>query len=176
MSSQRRIDSARANGALSRGPVTPEGKSRSSGNALRHGLLADCVVLKNESRDGFDSLLAEFVARFNPADGVELGMIEEMLSAFWRQRRAWAIETRMMDGAIASEPSAPDELDRLAAAFNAVAAQPQLALMHRYEARLHRMFQRALSNLAQMRAMSARGRLEDENVKLPNEPNPISGH
>jgi hypothetical protein len=104
MSSIERKTSSRANGARARGPITPAGKSRSSRNATRHGLLTKCVVLENESREGFDSLFSEFVARFAPADGVELGMVEEMFSAFWRQRRAWAIETRTMDNAISSQP------------------------------------------------------------------------
>ena len=104
MSSLRRTISSRANGALSKGPITPAGKTRSSRNATRHGLMAKCVVLENESREGFDSMQSEFVARFAPTDGVELGLVEEMLSAFWRQRRAWAIETRLMDNAISAQP------------------------------------------------------------------------
>ena len=87
-----------------------------------------------------------------------------MLSAFWRQRRAWAMETRIMDKAISREPAGHDERPRLADAFTAVATQPQLELMHRYETRLHRIFQRALSNLLRMRALAP-----PENSTLRNE-------
>ena len=167
MSSLERVIASRASGARSRGPITPAGKSHSSRNAIRHGLLANCVVLENESREGFDSLLAQFVARLGPADGVELGLIEEMLSAFWRQRRAWAMETRIMDTAISREPPDRDELTRLADAFTSVAVHQQLELMHRYETRLHRIFQRALSNFIRMRALTVPPRKKSI---LPNEP------
>jgi hypothetical protein len=168
MSSLERKIASRANGALSKGPKTPAGRSRSSQNAIRHGLLAKCVVLENESREGFDSVLAAFLERFSPADGVELGMVEEMLSAYWRQRRAWAIETRIMDNAISTQPPEPDELTRLADAFAVVTAKPSLELMHRYETRLHRIFQRALANLILMRSLPELS--PAENIKLPNEP------
>jgi hypothetical protein len=97
MSSLRRTQSSRANGAKSPGPSTPLAKQRSSQNALRHGLLAKCIVLKNEARENFDSLVQQHVARFEPADGVEVGMIEDMCAACWRLHRPWAIETRMLD-------------------------------------------------------------------------------
>jgi hypothetical protein len=110
---------------------------------------------------------SEFVARFAPADGVELGLVEEMLSAFWRQRRAWAIETRIMDNAISTQPHDQDQLTRLTDGFTSIAAQQPLELMHRYETRLHRIFQRALANLILVRSLPELN--PPENIKLPNE-------
>jgi hypothetical protein len=162
MSSLRRINASRANAARSTGPVTPEGKARSSANAIRHGLLARCVVLENESGPCFDDLLTQHIERFAPADGVEFAMIEEMAAANWRMRRAWAIENRLMEKATRKQPPG-DELSRMAAAFSELAASPELSLLHRYEARLHRIYQRALDNLLLLRE-----------PELPNEAGPIS--
>ena len=161
MSSINRIASSRANGARSSGPKTPEGKRRSAANSLRHGLLAKHVVLETEDRACFDALYAEFIGRFSPSDGVELGVIEEMVNSFWRQRRVWAIETRMLDAAIAAQPASVgvDDLGRMAAGVGSLAAQPALSLVHRYETRLHRIFQRAFRNLLLL-----------QNRNMPNEP------
>ena len=164
MSSLRRINASRANGARSRGPITLEGKEHASINALRHGLLAKCVVLENESNECFDDLVTQHIQRFAPADGVEFAMVEEMAAANWRMRRAWAIENRLMEKAIANQPPG-DDLSRLADAFSQLAASPELSLLHRYEARLHRMYQRALNNVLML-----------GEPELPEEPSPISEH
>jgi hypothetical protein len=37
------------------------------------------------------------------ASSVELGMIEEMVAYHWRLRRAWVMETRMLDNEIAAQ-------------------------------------------------------------------------
>src|ERR1044072_6825725 len=95
MSSLRRIEASRANGARSKGPVTPEGKKRSAVNAMRHGLLADVLVLDGEARENFELLLDQHVDRLQPADGVEYALVEEMASAYWRLHRNWAIEKRL---------------------------------------------------------------------------------
>ncbi|HEV3199696.1 MAG TPA: hypothetical protein VGZ73_17450, partial [Bryobacteraceae bacterium] len=87
MSSLRRKLSSQANGSLSRGPTTPEGKLRSSQNAVSHGLLSDSVVLPGESLEGFDTLFNQYMERFAPVDCVEEAMIEEMAASWWRMRR-----------------------------------------------------------------------------------------
>src|SRR5215813_10500015 len=97
MSSDKRIRASRANGALSRGPKTPRGKSFSSRNALRHGLLSKLVVLHDEPDEAFQALFGAYLDRFDPLDAVEVGMIEEMVATFWRMRRAWAVENRLLD-------------------------------------------------------------------------------
>jgi hypothetical protein len=164
MSSQRRIEASRANGARSLGPVTAEGKERSARNALRHGLLASTVVLEAEDGEEFQEALAALVARFQPADPVELGLVEEMAAAQWRKRRSWAIETCMMNTAVhAAQAGGP--VERITQAFTGLAAGPELALLHRYETRQTRMYQRALQNLLALRK-----------EKAPNEPNPNSEH
>jgi len=165
MSSLRRIASSRANGARSRGPVTTDGKDRSSANAMRHGLLARCVVLPNESGQSFDDLVTQHTDRFGPLDGVEFGMVEEMAASYWRMRRAWAIENRLMEKALQNQPPGEDEAARIAGAFTELAASPELNLLHRYETRLHRIYQRALHNLLLL-----------GDAGLPNEPSPISEH
>ena len=106
MSSLRRILASRANAALSRGPITPEGGRRSAQNALRHGLLAECVVLPGGSHEAFDSLVNHHLDRFGPVDGVEFGMVEEMAASYWRLRRAWAIQNNLLDEALRRRPRA----------------------------------------------------------------------
>ena len=164
MSSLRRILSSRANGRLSRGPLTQEGKQRASRNGVRHGLLSRCLVLDIESSDAFDDLLSQLVERLQPADGMELGFIEEMAASYWRMRRAWAMETRSLQKRLAAQPDG-DPLDRLTDALAALPESSSPDLISRYETRLHRIYQRALHNLLLMRAL-----------ELPDEPSPISEH
>ena len=149
MISQKRILAARANGALSRGPKTPEGKARSR-NAVRSRRLTDAVVLGMESRVAFHELFKFHVESFSPLNDVELGMVEEMAASFWRLRRRWAIENCLIESAAAAQPDGP-ELPRIAAAFSELSAGPQIANLRRYETRLHVMYQRALHNLLVLR-------------------------
>jgi hypothetical protein len=164
MISEKRLLANRANGALSRGPVTPEGKSRSARNSTRHGLLAKCVVLRNENREAFQELLDLYIERFGPIDEVELGLIEEMVSAYWRLRRALAIEMNMFD--LEMDQHSGAELDRLTSSFAGLSASPKFNLMYRYQTRLHLMHSRALRDLAIMRRL-----LPSADPAIPNEPN-----
>src|ERR1700679_2469880 len=121
MSSDRRKKSSRANGAKSHGPSSPEGKLRSSRNALQHGLLANCLLVTGESAEYFEILKKNHIRRFQPADGVELALVEEMCAAYWRLHRVWTVETETLNRQIAMQP-ATDKF-RLVPAFNDVATQ-----------------------------------------------------
>ncbi len=171
MSSLRRILSARANGARSRGPVTAEGKRHSSQNAITHGLLARTTLMQGESPEALEALFNQHVARLAPADGVELGMVQEMAAAYWRLRRAWAIETRTFDNEVTAQ-TADDQLDRMAAAFANLAAKPSAALLHRYETRLHLIYHRTLQNLLLLRrAIPCETKEYDREVATPVDEN-----
>ncbi len=81
-----------ANSARSTGPVTPEGKASSSQNALRHGILAESVVLNSESREAFTEILAGLEDELHPDTIVERRYVETMALADWRRLRLLCLE------------------------------------------------------------------------------------
>jgi hypothetical protein len=121
-------------------------------------LLARIVLLKDEDPEGFEEVMSDHLARFQPTDGVEFGLVEEMVAAWWRMRRAWSIETQLLNECI--DPSnLGDGASRLAATFKNVDDAHGLALLHRYETRLHGVYHRAMKNLLLL-----------QTPRVPNEP------
>jgi hypothetical protein len=168
MRSKKQILASRANGARSRGPVTKEEKRRSSQNALRHGLLADCVVLCNESRAGFEETFQQYIDRFQPVDEIEFTFVEEMAVNYWRLRRAWSIETKMFDERIGVNSG--DPMAKVAHSMEDLAGAQTLTLLNRYETRIHCAFQRALRNLLMLPS-----RQEPNEPKKPGATQPPAG-
>jgi hypothetical protein len=182
MSSQNKTTTARANGAKSRGPITPAGRARSSQNATRHGLATRTaalppasVVLPDESRADFQRLLDSYLDQFSPAGPVEVELVEAMVSARWRLRRIAEIETAMLsneielqteriDDEFAQLELVPDPIDRVAYVFKHLAYGQSLSLLIRYEGALTRSYSRAFKHLQILQ--SARVRVQ------PNEPKP----
>ena len=171
-------EAARRNGAKSKGPVTLEGKRISALNATRHGLRAGKpFVLENESAEDFEEFREAIVQRCQPADKLELDLCVEMAHARWRLHRTWAIETAMLDNKMTQqhehlleEWSPLDEGTRLSEAWTALANYGQgLSLLHRYEARLRRTFERALQNLEHLQRQR-RQQAPASAKKMPNEP------
>jgi len=64
--SEKRSQASRINGARSRGPKTPEGKARSSQNAIQHGLLAANILITDECRHNFKALSDLLIQQLNP--------------------------------------------------------------------------------------------------------------
>ena len=78
-SSQRRIEASRANGKKSRGPVTEEGKARSSQNARKHSVLATHICLTAAGEEIFNRILEQYVNRFQPRDQCEYDLVEKIV-------------------------------------------------------------------------------------------------
>jgi hypothetical protein len=173
MSSIFKIQSARANGARSRGPVTPEGRARSSKNAIKHGLSSRAIVLSNESESDFEKLLEAYLAQFNPQSEIEASLVEQLVAARWRMERVWAIETSLLDlemteqrDAVDQKYEAIDEVARTALAFRALCDNSRaLDLLSRYESQFRRAGERILDSLLRLRDQQL------ENKELQNEPN-----
>lgn len=151
------------NGARSRGPVSPEGKTISSRNAVRHGLLSNTIVLSNEDDTLFEELCALLVNRFDPGDEAEMSLVEDLAASCWRLRRTCAIEKSILESAIAAHPDM-SPIEQITAAFRDGTNKDDLWLMQRYEARLQNIYHRALRGIALLR------RLPRANSVLPNEP------
>lgn len=66
MASQSKSDAARENGKKSSGPVTSEGKKKSSRNAFKHGLTAESVVFPGESETDFEEFLQAHIDLYHP--------------------------------------------------------------------------------------------------------------
>ena len=115
-------------------------------NALRHGLFSKCILIPGERQDMFDEVVKEHMDKLQPDAGLEHSKVENLAAIEWRQSRLVAIETRLLANA-AAKRNEPDVLDRIAGAFSELAHGPELHLLHRYEGRLNRLYQRALENL-----------------------------
>ena len=93
MTTERQKQAARTNGAKSRGPVTAEGKARSSKNATTHGLTAESVVLPGESEQRFHALLDSMLEAYAPSSDYEVSLVEKMAALNWQQDRLLSIDT-----------------------------------------------------------------------------------
>ena len=87
------IAASQRNGALSSGPVTPEGKAVSSRNNTRHGMLATSIIIEGESHEEFQKLLDSMLIEWKPFNFDECALLEGMAVARWRQMRAWSLTT-----------------------------------------------------------------------------------
>ncbi len=141
-------EASRRNGALSRGPATPEGKARSALNGTRHGLCsARFFLLPDEDPEAFALFVADHVALLQPRDAAEHRAAERSAQARWRQMRADRLEAEIL-----AELFAAKGLTDAAEARAVRAVQTQaLATLIRYRARLQRDDDRALADLADLR-------------------------
>ena len=83
------------------GPKTPEGKKRSSLNALKHGLTArsphalDAVAEVQEIP--FDDIHEEMIRHYRPMDPVERQLVLRIARCVWRLQLSAGMEERLVE-------------------------------------------------------------------------------
>jgi hypothetical protein len=95
--SERKAAANRANAQRSTGPRTPEGKQRSSLNALRHGILAkaafNATIEGEERRADFDELVAGLAQEYQPRTMTEKMTVQQLAGCYWKLAKVWTFET-----------------------------------------------------------------------------------
>ena len=154
-------EASRRNGARSRGPRTPEGKARSSRNALTHTLTAEKALdflLQNENRESYLDTLRAYREEYQPWGQTENDLVEEIVNARWFLRRSWTFQANVIDITADQNQDEADEWyepqhvgRRMGLAFIKCAQEsPSLALLNRYSARHGRDYHRALDKLREL--------------------------
>jgi hypothetical protein len=187
-----RAEQSRINGSQSHGPTSPEGKARSSKNALKHGFAATVNnVLRIEDPDEFKAHVEGIHAAWAPKDYYEKILVDQIASITWRHARLTGVETFLLGGQISLQnanlemlhDSGPDPYFKLVMAWQSLARVPQtpdenptlpmngfdinsIDLLRRYNTMLDRQHRTAVANLRQYReekqAEQQRGKNEPE--------------
>jgi hypothetical protein len=151
--SEAQILANRRNAAKSTGPKTEEGKARSRGNALKHGLTGAGVVLPNEDAAEVERMFEGLEAQFRPSDDAGRVLARRLATCAVRMERAVlqesaALRERVLEAEAEAEANGddPDEAG-LRAMFD---PSKEATLARKYEAAAERGFFRALKELRQL--------------------------
>ncbi len=83
--SERRLAANRANAQLSTGPITPEGKAKSSLNAVKTGLTGRAILLADaEEAAAYRAHIERLLDYWQPADVREHALVQALADTQWR--------------------------------------------------------------------------------------------
>jgi ABC-type dipeptide/oligopeptide/nickel transport system ATPase subunit len=95
--SARQLAANARNARKSTGPKTPQGRDVSKRNALKHGIFSKEVLVHGfyfqESSHEFTALFQDFRQSLNPVGPVEEMLVDQIVTAHWRLRRALRAES-----------------------------------------------------------------------------------
>jgi hypothetical protein len=151
---------ARENGAKSKGPITEEGKLRSSRNAITHGERAEKLALFvpphyscacNEDRQAFYRHLDTLLALYQPVNEIATGIVRDIATANWEIARLNAEVTNLRNLALVEANASPLTLTgELAEAELTARATSSLFAPNSALARLHRQIDRLHLRVARL--------------------------
>jgi hypothetical protein len=92
MSSGPQIHANQANAQLSTGPKTPEGKTKSSLNAVKTGLTGRTVLLPDDDAIAYQKHIQGFFDEYKPSTDGEETLVQSIADTEWRLLRIPALE------------------------------------------------------------------------------------
>jgi hypothetical protein len=170
MASPAQILANRENAQLSTGPRTPEGKSRTRLNGLRHGLTGQTVFLPEEDRAVYDKHCSDFLTELKPEGPIETQVAQSIADDYWRLNRIKAIEDNIF--ALGIEAGAEND-PALAQAQTFLDQASQINLLSLYESRLNRGVSKKLAELRELQRLRKVG--ENRSGLIPTVPPMQSG-
>jgi hypothetical protein len=155
MATDQQIAANRLNAQLSSGPKSPEGRKRSSMNALRHGLTGQITTMTDEDRTAHDNFTKALIHDLAPKGAMETQLAQRIATDSWRLNRASAVEDNLFalglhehGGKLHLEHEQIDAA--LTTAWVFTMESKQLQLLTLYEQRLNRAIQKNLALLQQL--------------------------
>ncbi len=91
--SDAKLAANRANAQHSRGPVTPEGKAKSSMNAVKTGLTGRTVLLPTEDAGTYQAHIERLFNKFAPYNDDERTLVQLIADTEWRLLRVASLES-----------------------------------------------------------------------------------
>jgi hypothetical protein len=175
MSRLDRPETNRANSLHSTGPKTPEGKKRSSLNALRHGLTGQTVVLPGEDLSAYGAFCAKYHIDFKPSGRQEEECVQTIADTQWRLHRIRAMENNLFalgfdEQSDNTHVADPDIHRALAQAKGMRLGMDDLTRLSLYEQRLTRALYQAKREIQELQAKRKEAREKDmgEAAKIAN--------
>ncbi len=92
MSTPAQLNANQANAQLSTGPQSPEGKAKSSLNAVKTGLTGRTVLLPSDDAAAYQAHLDRFVTEHQPATDAERTLVQSLAGTEWRLLRIPSLE------------------------------------------------------------------------------------
>jgi hypothetical protein len=155
------IRANRENAQKSTGPKTPEGKARSSLNAITHGLTGRHILTFGEVAEEFNAYRERWMAELAPQGVQEEDLAKQVVEQSWKLRRARRLEPRftwLYYRKNYLDKVKVDELDaeqRLIFSDNISAQLVDggfISKLDRHEAHIERLYSKALDRLTKLRA------------------------
>jgi hypothetical protein len=129
MATQNQINANRANAQHSTGPVTPEGRAKSSHNAVKTGLTGQTVLLKTDDVTVYNQHLERFQTQYQPATDQEKDLVQDLADTEWRLLRITPLESGIL--ALGRRELAPLFADESDPAVREVLLEAKLFLTYR---------------------------------------------